>query len=276
MMIIPRLYTLCFILYKLAINILLIPWFFYKHPPLFVDHYLRGFIDGVINMQLSFARRIPSIDLQQLQSLLDGPPPNLHLKFENRYGNINFLESIVIAYIIQSLQPKTLFEIGTFDGFSTYHLAKNAPPDAMIYTLNLPVEHSLEDYSKVYSLLEYHGDNQAHESLKTCGIGTLYRKSDVAHKVTQLFGDSLHFDFSPYFGRIHFCFIDGGHSYQHLQKDTATALQLLADWGVIIWHDYNIQHRDIYRFLNELSRHYPLCHIQQSRLVMFVKKKVRK
>ena len=261
-MFISRLLTLLYVLYKIAFNILLVPYYLFKNSKLFIHHYLRNFVDGVINLQLSYGRHIESVDLVGLQALLGGPNPHLHLQFANQFGNINFQEGIAIAYIIQGFKPKALFEIGTFDGFSTYHLAKNSPPDAIVHTLNLPVDHSLSDYAHVYSLVEYHSDTETHERLK---------ESDAAHKVVQHFGNSLEFDFSPFRGRIEFCFIDGGHSYHHLESDTRNAMDILAERGVIVWHDYNVQHRDIRRFLRALSLKHKLYHIEGTRLVIYLK-----
>ena len=127
------------------------------------------------------------------------------------------------------------------------------------------------DYMENYSLIEYQRDRHTHEKLKEAEIGKLYKESDVAHKVTQHFGNSLSYDFSSLVGTCQFCFIDGGHSRQHLESDTANAMKLLGERGVIVWHDYNIQHRDVRYYLKQLSKTVKLYHIEGTRLAVYFK-----
>lgn len=57
----------------------------------------------------------------------------------------------------------------------------------------------------------------------------------------------------------------------HVRADTANAMKMLSPEGVLIWHDYNVQHRDIYRFLNELARRHSLLHVRETRMVIMMK-----
>lgn len=269
-----RFFDFSFLFYKLTMSLLKFPYYFFADRRFFTFEYAKTIVDRTLNLEVTYNRKIESIDLRTLKSLLNGPAPKLDVLFESQYGNINFSEAVSISYLIQALQPKVLFEIGTFDGFSTYHLAMNSPDTAKVFTLNLPPDSSFEDYHKLYSLTEYRGDLLTHELGKSLGIGRMYRESPVAHKVTQLFGDSLEFNFSPYRKSVDLCFIDGGHSYLHMASDTKNAMSILTDMGVAIWHDYNIQHREIYRFLNELSETYRLFHLEGTRLVIFFGKAV--
>ena len=51
------------------------------------------------------------------------------------------MESQVLAALTSYFQPKTVFEIGTYSGFTTLHFAYNTPPETKIYTLDLPADH---------------------------------------------------------------------------------------------------------------------------------------
>lgn len=261
---------LFYIACKIASNLLRTPYYLARNLRLYVHHYLKPVIDRTMNLEMLYSEKIPSIDLCMLQKLLGGPQPDLHLLFENKYGNINFHEAVAIAYIVQAVRPKRLFEIGTFDGFSTYHLAANAPDDARIFTLNLPADTPFREFRRIYSLTEYHGDRTTHEALRSTEIGELYRKHGVSRKVTQLFGDSLRFDFAPYRKTMDVVFIDGGHSYAHVESDSREAMAMAAEKGIILWHDYNVQHRDIRRFLNAFSEERRLYHIRDTRLVVYL------
>ena len=44
-------------------------------------------------------------------------------------------------------------------------------------------------------------------------IGVAYRSSRAAHKITQLLGDSLRYDFSAYEKSADFVLVDAGHEY---------------------------------------------------------------
>ena len=66
--------------------------------------------------------------------------------FESKFGNINFMEALATSYVAQASKGRTFFEIGTFDGFSAYHLAKNSPSDAVVYTLNLPENSRIKSF----------------------------------------------------------------------------------------------------------------------------------
>jgi len=76
--------------------------------------------------------------------------------------------------------------------------------------------------------------------------------TDAARKITQLFGDSATFDFSPY--RAELIFVDASHAYDYVRNDSAKALALLADSrGVIVWHDYG-EWPGVTRALDELAK----------------------
>ncbi len=59
--------------------------------------------------------------------------------------------------------------------------------------------------------------------------------------ITQLWGDSATFDFSPYYNSMDFVFIDGAHSEHYVKNDTEKALQLIKkSGGIIVWHDAHL------------------------------------
>jgi len=213
----------------------------------------RAFVAGVINLEKEYQTRVERVDWTGLQRLVGGADPALRFRFGARYGNVSFEESLALAYLVESLKPRRTFEIGTFDGFSTYHLAMNGAPDAEVLTLNLPAEDGGSAALARGTDSEYFGDNKTHLELQRRGVGSVYRASPAARKVRQLFGDSLTFDFSPYRGSIDLVFIDGGHSLECVAKDTESALAMLSDRGVIAWHDFNVQHRDVYAFLRRFA-----------------------
>lgn len=116
------------------------------------------------------------------------------------------------------IKASTYFEIGTWRGESIANVA-SAVKDC--YTLNLSDNELLamdlpEEYAKLHGFFS--------KNLKN---------------VTHLFGNSLSFDFSDYFGKFDLVFIDGDHHYASVRKDTETAFKLIKNENsIIVWHDY--------------------------------------
>jgi predicted O-methyltransferase YrrM len=49
-------------------------------------------------------------------------------------------------------------------------------------------------------------------------------------------------------------FIDAGHTYDYVKRDTDQALTMLRPGGVIVWHDcFQVLHPDVTRRLCELA-----------------------
>jgi|SRR5581483_698999 len=254
-----------YIAYKVCRNLLLLPYYCLLNRELFGDR-LRHLVREIIDLEMWFQPRYVSISLDELYTMLGRVSPHLHLLFRNGRFNINLRECVTIAYVTQATRPGKVLEIGTFDGFSTYHLAKNCPDNAVVYTLNLPLENTVTlDANEAYR------DQFTHEALGRHGLGAVYKASDVSHKVVQLFGDSTKFDFTPYHGQIDLAFIDGGHTYDIVKSDTENVFKMLSDRGVVLWHDFDVQHYDIYRYLRELARGLKVMHIQGTRLGIFIK-----
>ncbi len=146
-------------------------------------------------------------------------------------GNISLAEITVMSKLVKRHNPNRLFEIGTFDGRTTLNLAANASAEAEVYTLDLP-----KDKLSVTDLpLETGEEKYVDQEVS----GLRFLGTDCEQKITQLYGDSATFDFSPFFNTVDFIFIDGSHSYEYVLNDSKRALELLRDGqGVILWHDY--------------------------------------
>jgi len=147
------------------------------------------------------------------------------------YGNANHFDLMVINELVRRNKPRTIFEIGTFDGRTTLNLAHFSPPDAKIFTLDLPAS-GLENAK----LPMYSSETMYVEKPES---GIKFRNTPQEKKITQLLGDSATFDFSPYRKKMDFIFVDGAHSYEYVINDTKRALDMLSpDKGIILWHDY--------------------------------------
>lgn len=164
-------------------------------------------------------------------------------------GNISVQELAVLASLVRLREPQRIFEFGTFDGRSTVNMAVNGTGQTHVFTLDLPREMATATSFKL-------DPNDVQYIVKEQS-GARYRGSDVSGRITQLYGDSATFDFSPYQGTVDVVFVDGSHSYEYVLSDSRNAIQLLRGGrGVIIWHDYGTW-PGVTRALNDLRREDP-------------------
>jgi predicted O-methyltransferase YrrM len=150
-----------------------------------------------------------------------------------RDGNVTLLELLVIARLVRRFRPTALFEFGTYDGRTTLNLAANAPDGAAVYTLDLP-RAGLADAALPL-------DRQERQFVDKEASGARFHGTPLERAITQLYGDSASFDYSPYAGTIDFVFVDASHAYEYVLNDSAHAIRLLrAGRGVVVWHDYGV------------------------------------
>jgi predicted O-methyltransferase YrrM len=195
---------------------------------------------------LGFGEKPPAPKLPEvpLAEFLDGAP----LKIREAAcvdGNVTVTELLVLAALAKKYQPKTIFEIGTFDGRTTLNLAANAP-EARVHTLDLPPGHAT-------ALPVKGGDDKYIDKSES---GARFRGTDCQARIVQHYGDSATFDFAPFAGNIDMVFVDGAHSDAYVRRDSENALKLLRGGrGVIAWHDYGT--RQVTEALDDLHAKIP-------------------
>lgn len=237
----------------------------------FLGHYLKGLVGsgylftvGVIeprNRQLittisrhferqprrrpAGERPKPSLPNRPVTELFDGRVPISLLEVEHQDGNVSVLELATITTVVRRQRPRRIFEIGTFDGRTTLNMVANAPEDGHLFTLDLPPAKQPDVRLEL--------DENDLKYIRKPESGRRLRDHPLADRVTQLFGDSASFDFSPYHGTIDLVFVDGSHSYDYVLNDSRVASDLIGDRGTIIWHDYDTPWwAGVTRALNEL------------------------
>ena len=142
-----------------------------------------------------------------------------------RHGwNVKLHEEIYLYAAVRALMPKKIFEIGTFNGQTTLALAKAAPEDSLVYTIDLPEDH----FDATQGPQAFNGNR----------VGERYRGSEVESRIRQIRADATTYDFSPYYGQIDIVFVDAAHDYPHGLSDSQNALKLAKPGGAIIWHDF--------------------------------------
>lgn len=144
-------------------------------------------------------------------------------------GSTPIGDLVALAALARKKKPRRIFEIGTFEGLTTVVFAKNAGPDTLVSTLDLPLNKSgLPRTRRSYA---------AHSIAEPYSSGHLIDKFGVRQQTETLFGDSALFDFAPYCGQVDLFFVDGAHTEDYVASDSSHAFECLASDGWVLWHD---------------------------------------
>jgi len=174
-------------------------------------------------------------------------------------GNPTAIELFCIGAITRASGARHIFEIGTFDGATTLQLALNSPPDALIYTLDLPAGDI--DRTRIPLLPQ-----ERAYALKPAS-GARFRGTPVQGKIRQLYGDSAAFSAEPFAGRMDLVVVDGSHARDYVRSDSALARVMARPGGWIVWHDYGVW-PDVAAVLDELAGETPLVQLEATTLVV--------
>lgn len=172
-------------------------------------------------------------------------------------------QRMLIAALAKGLGYGSFFEIGTNRGRTTWTVARNCP-ELRAYTLDVPLEAEADD-----AALAMASDDRRFFR-PDAATGEAFRDTPEAERITQLWGDSATFDFTPYAGSIDLVYIDGAHTYDYVVADSAKALELLTPGGMIVWDDYG-SNPGVYQAVNELAPALdrPVHHVFGTRMAIY-------
>lgn len=136
----------------------------------------------------------------------------------------------VLAVLCKAAGARTFFEIGTNRGRTALAVARTNP-EIEVFTLDLPSAEAGGETALDLTV----ADKLLFDDWRR---GEAFEGEPEADRIVQLLGDSASFDFSGYEGTMDVVFIDGSHSYPYVTNDTAVALRMLSDDGMIVWDDY--------------------------------------
>lgn len=186
--------------------------------------------------------------------------------FTAQDGNVSPLELLCLASLVRGRAPRTVLELGTFNGNTTLQIAANLPPEGLVYTLDLPVGAASDARAAPNDHHYVASEQRQRERLR-------YEGTACASRVRQVYGNSLEVDFLAVCEqrRPDFIFVDAGHSYECVRSDTEKSFGVLAEGGCIAWHDYNADWPDVYNYLNGLGRERNLVRISGTALVLYAR-----
>jgi predicted O-methyltransferase YrrM len=210
----------------------------------FIGHGRHAVVDAAAELH----SQVPQVAFEDLFPEADiGNVPLANLRRKRHGWNVKLHEQIYLWAAVQGLKPKQLFEFGTFDGGSTRCFAEAAPDDAVITTIDLPVELF---------------DKQDPEAFDGTRVGEQYKSSPAAHKIKQIRADASTYDFTSLAGTMDFIFVDAAHDYPHGLSDSRAALKLVnPSTGVIIWHDFEPYWHGLVHAILEATAGQPLCRL---------------
>jgi predicted O-methyltransferase YrrM len=191
--------------------------------------------------------------------------------FLGHWGNVSIEELCKIALIAAYYKPKNIFEFGTYNGMTTLQLALNTPPTTHIHTLDISPEMAQRTRFKLTEL-DRRVAAQFRERFHT-GVGSYFKGSTAARKITQHLCDSASFDYSPFYGKMDMIFIDAAHDYENKKCDSENSLKMIAPGGIILWDNYDdVLNPEVTRYLAELALELPLHHLRGTPLVAYLHK----
>ena len=194
--------------------------------------------------EVALSTAVPGIDVSAIELLHPLERP----------GGVKVRELVVLNALVRHLQPRRIVEIGTAEGRTTLNLARSSSSDTEILTFDLPPE-------APEAMVESGPDFR---QLGLAASGALLSGLDDP-RVRRVLADSTRYDWTALAGTVDLMFIDGGHDYECVRKDTKAALQIVRPGGVILWHDY-CTFNGVTKWLDEMCRTHPLIRIQGTSL----------
>jgi predicted O-methyltransferase YrrM len=153
--------------------------------------------------------KLPVLSLQRLfpefnerQVLFDEVPIG---PWSTPIADVTMLLTIVVC-----TRPKRLMEVGSYRGYTALMLAKHLEADARLLTVDFDARH-----------------------------GEAYRNSSHAAKIERRVARVEESAFiNDVRGSYDLIFLDADHTYEAVKRDTIVLLELLAEKGYFIWHDF--------------------------------------
>jgi hypothetical protein len=216
----------------------------------------------------------PKLFLKEIENRSD-IPVSLNLLFPSSdIGSLTTLEATMLASLIYIIEPRVIFEYGTFLGYSTALFLRNS--NCKVFSIDLPNDGSILNTEFSENVYQNDIENDSYLSTLQSRIGEVYLRgmpSEYLSRLTLIKQNSL--NFKPAEWGLKSCvdliFIDGGHTTELISHDSITANEMAAKGSIIIWHDYNSKiHGDVTRFVNEFSHNNTVYHIANTMLAFTI------
>jgi len=154
-------------------------------------------------------------------------------------------ELALMSAIATVTAAKRVLEIGTYEGNTALNLAANTPADALIVTVDLPLNWDGELAIKV--------PQTCVNVFERTNVGRQFHGSQFEAKIRQVLADSKTLNWGELPGPFDMVFVDGCHYFDYVKSDTDNSLRVLRPGGIIVWHDYGA-YQDVSRVVDETAK----------------------
>jgi hypothetical protein len=195
-----------------------------------------------------------------------------------RVSGVSTLELNVMLALLKLTEPARAFEFGTYFGDTTSQVALNLPASSHLWTLDLdkdslpqvsfrldPQSTPQENFEKFEPIRDW---DVAH---RVIGQARCFEQTPLASRITQLFGDSMAYDYSKLPGDFEFIFIDANHDYDYVRSDSLNALKMAKPGhSCLVWHDFGRpnDHPGVQRCLEEMAEDRDIYHVEETSLAV--------
>lgn len=174
-------------------------------------------------------------------------PVTLDLRFVDVDGAAPLRDVIAILTLAKRQNPQAALEFGTYFGSTTANLALNLPT-ARIHTIDLP-----EGEASDSPLIQGQPIDDAH-LIRDRQLGKSFRGTPLEDRIIQHQGDTASYDYSVIKDPVTLFLIDGSHTYDYARSDTLKSFALARGESSFLWHDCDIYHTGVLRWLVEMIR----------------------
>lgn len=153
------------------------------------------------------------------------------------------IDVFVILKAAMGFGSTRILELGSYRGDTARLIAENTPENVRICTVDVHPEH-----------------------------GASYKDSPVAKRIDRKVG-KIRRDLFGQDEKYDFIFVDADHDFSAVVNDTTVAFELLAEHGVIFWHDYHFASyfhgmSGVPEALKIFSRQYPIVSLSGTTLAL--------
>ena len=190
----------------------------------------------------------------------DPKPVVLDLRFVDVDGAAPLRDVIAILTLAKQQNPQAALEFGTYFGSTTANLALNLPA-AKIHTIDLP-----EEETRANPLTQNLQVDDEH-LIRGRQLGKSFRGTPQELQIVQHQGDTASYDYSAIHDPVTFFLVDGSHTYEYVRNDTLKSFALAKGVSTFLWHDCDIYHTGVLRWLVEMIHAgLPVAHVKGTSL----------
>jgi len=201
--------------------------------------------------------------------------PTLNFLPPSQIGSIRSIEAAIIVSLLRIIDAERILEIGTYKGYTTSLLAMNSNANAVVYSIDLPLDENHRLELNLDDILKDGNVNDLfliNEQFRDREIYCRLLSSRFSDKIRLIKADSTKLDFRSIAedGKaFDLIFIDGGHDYATAYHDSINAISIRGENTIILWHDYESSlHTDVSKVIEEISLSNPIFSIPGTSLAI--------